>query len=351
MSSTADFKMIRPVTITDAMVTANNIPNSIAATYSAGTTYAAGDLVGLAPVYGEGQLVYRSLASGNIGHALPVPPATSTAYWSYVATVYPAYASGSTCAEGGVVTSGTMLYESLVAGNTGNALTDREKWLPLGSTNSWRAFDATYGSQAELQEEIVIVLSPGTLVNCMFLGNIDAATVTVEQSVSGFSETRSVMKRTVNSWYSFYYEGFTRVTDAVFVIPPYADSELTITISNPGQLAKCGIISVGKSIVLGTTQWGAEAGGLSFSGTTTDCFGNTTFLRRAVVKKLNISVYVLFEFADEVARLLNEYTDVPMVFIGSTELALTMIYGFLGSWSLQLEAGDTMASIEIKGLT
>jgi len=66
-------RVIPKLPITDARLTSSTVPELVAATYAGGTTYAAGDRVGLAPVYGEAQIVYESLQAANIGHALPVP--------------------------------------------------------------------------------------------------------------------------------------------------------------------------------------------------------------------------------------------------------------------------------------
>jgi hypothetical protein len=50
--------------------------------YTGGTTYAKGDIVvDSLYVQGWGYLCYKSLVAGNVGHALPVYPVSSTAYW------------------------------------------------------------------------------------------------------------------------------------------------------------------------------------------------------------------------------------------------------------------------------
>ena len=353
--STADFKMIRPLTVTDALLTSITVPETVAATYAGGTTYAAGDRVGLAPVYGAAQLVYESLSAGNVGNPLPVPPATTTAFWAYVSSVYPPYASGSSCGVGGIVSSVStdvhLLYESLVAANTGNALTDTTKWMPLGSTNARAMFDVTYGSQTTQVDEIVFVITPGTIINSVFLGNLDASSVTVTQSVSGYTSTQALNSHQVLNWYDWYYEDIIHKNDVVFLdVPPYPASTLTITITSPGGTAGCGLCVVGKAATIGTTRWEVFAGIVSYSGTTTDGFGNTTFLARAGVKKLNLDVYVQPGFESEAHRLLSIYTDTPMVFIGSTEYDLLMLYGYLGEWSVPVSIVGKTAPIELRGL-
>ncbi len=354
--STADFKMIRPISVTDALLTSTTVPETVADTYVSVFYYAIGDLAGLAPVYGAAQLVYESLSDNNVGNALPVPPATENAYWAYVASVYPPYASGSSCNTGGVVSSISsdihLLYESLVDSNTGNALADTTKWMLLGATNANAMFDTTYGSQSTQADEIVVVLTPGTTINSVFLGNLDAASVTVTQSVSGYTSTQALNSHEVLTWYDWYYEDVVRQADAVFLdVPPYPASTLTITITNTGDTAGCGLCVIGKAATLGTTRWEVMGGVLSYSGTSTDGFGNTTFLARANLKRLNLEVNITEGYASEAHRLLTLFTDTPMVFIGSSENALTMLYGYLGTWEVPLSAEGKPAPIELRALS
>jgi len=57
-------------------------PVMISDNYAAGTTYALDDVVkDTTYVQGWGYLCYKSMTAGNIGHPLPVYPATETAYW------------------------------------------------------------------------------------------------------------------------------------------------------------------------------------------------------------------------------------------------------------------------------
>ncbi|MFZ2309595.1 MAG: hypothetical protein WAW73_19635 [Rhodoferax sp.] len=350
MSTTCDFKMIRPVDVTDARLSSTSVPEATISEYAGGTTYAAGARAGI--TLGTVQTVYESLQNANTGHA----PASSPSWWRLLGVVYAAYNPATTYAQGEIVSNIAAnvheLYESVVAANVGNALTDTAKWLLLGSTNARAMFDSTYGSQTTNAESIVAVIAPGVLVNSMFLGNLDASSVSLAQSVSGYAKTINLNSHLVRDWYSYFYEDLVRVKDVVFDdIPPYAASSLTLTVSNPGDTAKCGICSIGKSVTLGETAWDVIGGNISYSGTTTDGFGYTTFVPRANVKKLNLDVYISRGFESEAHRLLSLYTDVPMVFIGSTDYSMTMAYGYLGNWQVPITNSGKPAPIEIKGLT
>jgi hypothetical protein len=346
--SASDFKIVRPLAIAGGILSSTNIPESVAATYSTGTTYAAGALAGLAPTYGQPQIVWASKKNGNLNH-----PQVVGEWWRFAGIVYPAYNSGSSCNKGGIVTDLTnhVLYESLVDSNTGNPLTDRTKWLNIGPTNAWAMFDDVYGSQSSSGEEIVFELTPGTIINTLFLGNLSGVEVTVSQSVSGWTETKSLIRHPVTNWYDFYYETPIQDTDVLFEgIPPVSTGVLTVKISAPAGTAKCGLCVAGKSARIGTTVWEVFGGILSYSGTTTDAFGNTKFLRRQAAKKLNLDIMIDAGFETEAHRLLTQYTDMPLVCVGTSEYGMAMVYGHIKSFSVPLSITGRPAPLEIHGL-
>lgn len=362
-----DFRIIRPVEITDAILTSSNVPETVAATYSGATTYALADRVGLAPVNGAAQLIYESLSAGNIGNPLPVPPATSTAFWRYVSSVYPAYSAAVTYAIGDIVSSiGTnthLRYESLVAGNLNNALTLETKWLhvgslkvttgePYNSTNRWSLFDQSYNSQTSNAESIVMVLTPGVLVNAIAFLNVEGVSIRIQQSVSGYDQTITLQTHPVDNWYDWYYEELINEDEALFTgIPPYALSTITVTISAPGGTAKCGVCVLGKEKLLGTTLWGMNKSIQDYSRVTENVFGDISLSRGRYAERLNLDVRLTPGSENEVVRQMKSHRAEPLVFVGSTSFSLSIVYGFLGAWKVPCELTGGFMPVEIRGLT
>lgn len=346
--SAADFRMIRPLAVTNAILTSCTVPEAVVTEYAGATTYALNDIRGVTT--GTAQIVYQSLQAANTGNT----PASSPTWWQLLGTVYAAYAGGTTYALGDTVTDLTnhLLYESLVAGNLGNALTDTTKWLSLGSTTRWKQFDKAVNSQTSAPETITQVFTPGELVNTVTLLNVDGASATVTQSVSGYSVTKSLVRHDVLNWYDFYYEIPVRSGDVAFTdIPPYPTSTLTITVDNAGADAAIGGCFLGKSRTIGKTQWDLSGGVLSYSTTTTSTQGDITMVRRSNAKRLNFNVQIESGFESEAYRLLSLYTDVEMVFIGAEDYSMTIAYGFLGQWEVPVSNSGKTAPIEIRGLT
>lgn len=345
--SASDFLLIRPIAMTDAILTSSSIPETVAATYSGATTYAAGDRAGPAPVTGQAQLIWESLQNGNTGNAQ-----TEGAWWTYVGSVYPAYSAGTAYVTGDYAQDNTnhLIYRKLTNG-TGDALTDATKWELIGSTNRWAMFDSKYQTVSSEGTEIEMVLTPGQLVTSLALLNTTGASATVVQSVSGYSRTISLVSHEVLSWYDFYYELPIRTGEAIFDdIPPYAASTLTVTIDNTGGTASVGVLVIGKQKVLGATQWEANRSISDYSRAVEADDGSVSLVQGNYSKRLNVDVRIEPGFESEATRILEEFRATPLVFVGSSEYSMTIIYGFLGGWFVPISNTGRPASIEIKGL-
>lgn len=348
MSTDADFRMIRPVDVLDANLVSTSVPEATVANYAGGTTYALGARSG--DTVGTVQTVYESLQNANTGHT----PASSPTWWKRLGVVYAAYNVGTSFGLGDIVSNIATdvhdLYKSQVAGNIGNALTDTTKWLKLGSTNARAMYDDTYESQTTNADSIVSVHSMGTVTNTLFLGNLDASSVDVVQSGSGYTRHLNLNSHPVTNWYDWWYEDVVRIQDAVLTdVPPYPASTITVSINYPGSIAKCGIALLGKGISIGTTQQDMSASFVSFSGTTTDGFGYTTFAKRGSIKTLDLEVDIFPGYEDEAYRLLEKFSDVVMLFITTTKNTLGMLYGSLAGWSVPLGVNGKKAPIKLKG--
>jgi hypothetical protein len=212
-------------------------------------------------------------------------------------------------------------------------------------------FDKVVNSQTTAQDSITVVINPGDLVNTVGLLNVIGAQVTVSQTDSGYSRTKSLVRHDVLSWYDWFYEEPIREGDVVFDgIPPYINSSLTITVESPGAPVAIGCCILGKSRTIGKTAWDLTGGVLSYSSSSTDQFGNVTMVKRDNAKTLNFEVYIPAGFESEAYRLLRLYTDVEMLCIGAEDYTMTYSYGFLGQWTVPVTNSGKTAHIEWKGL-
>lgn len=346
--SDADFRLVPRIPITDTALTSSSVPELTVTEYASGTTYAVGDIRGVST--GTKQLVYLSLQAGNTGNA----PDSSPTWWRLLGTVYATYSSGVTYDLGDVVTdpASHQLYSSLIAGNTGQLLSNGTKWKSIGATNRWKAFDRIVNSQTVAPESITFTLTPPGVANTLMLLNLAGNAVSISQAASGYSKTKSLVRHEVTNWYDFLYQEPIRAGDAVFeAIPPYPGSPIMVTVSNPGAEAAVGLVLLGKSITIGTTQWELTAGVLSYSTSTTDGDGNIEMRKRPNARRMNLEVAIRQGFETEAYRILTTYTDVEIGAIAATQYEMTYGYGFLGQWEVPISITGKKAPIEFRSLT
>lgn len=324
--------VIDPYPILDANLIGSSVPELPVTEYAPGTTYAAGARAGITT--GTVQAIYESLQSANSDN----PPSSAPAWWKYVGSVYHLYSPSVTYGIGDVVANIAAgvheLYESLVAPNLGNALSDATKWTRrLYGTNRWRALDQLTNSATEAPNNITFTLSPGGVFNRLFLGGVSASSVTVTQNdaIDGtvFSDTASMaLPSSGCSMYGWLFNPIQR--RKVYLSPPllpYRNSTITVSIDRPGDIAKCGMLAVGMARYLGDSQYGASPGVNDYSSRTITPFGESKTVVRDSAKSLSDIFLVNNNELDAVYDFLNERRQKNMVWIIEQSMESLIGYG------------------------
>lgn len=347
--------IIRPQTVTDAALYSSNVVETAPAAYNAGTTYAAGATAYRGTV-GQLLTVYTSLQNGNTGNT----PESSPAWWSVSGYTYAAYSGATTYASGDLVQNNTthLVYESLAAGNVGNALTNTAKWLEVSSTNRWKMFDNSNTAQTTNPNSIAVTLNATGRVDSVALCNISASslrvTMTDETDGTVFDQTYSLISPSgIQDWWSYFYEPIVRVTDiTVRDMPLYGDPTIAITLTETGGTAECGTCVIGLSKNIGTTINGMRLGITDYSRKDVDAFGNYSITERAFSKRRTFNVMVANSSVDVLDNLLASYRATPIVYVGSDNYASSIAYGFYKDFNVEINYGErSLCTLEIEGLT
>jgi hypothetical protein len=296
-------KLIRPTTLTDAMLTTSTAPENDYAVWSAGTAYAVGARV--------------------------------------------------------ILTATHRRYEAL-AGSTGvNPVSDPSNWLDIGPTNRWAMFDDRVGTATTRAGSLQVVLAPGATDGVALIDtNGESATVTLMVSGSPlYSKTQSfnVGGTAIDNWFSWFFEPLGRKSSLLFLdIPVYEAGVLTVTVirDNPADLVSCGTLLVGRQFTIGDTEHGADIGIIDYSRKETDQFGVTSVVERAFAKRMTARVVMQTSAIDDVHRNLAALRATPVLWIGSESFESLTVYGFYKEFSIDL-AFPTVSycSLTIEGLT
>jgi hypothetical protein len=296
-------KIIRPVTIDDAVFQSSDVPENDYAAWAGGTTYADGDRV--------------------------------------------------------IVTTGYhKIYESQQAANTGNDPTtdDGTWWLEVSSTNRWKMFDAIVQDQTVQATQIVTTLQSPTVVNSMAFLNVEATTieVTVTDAVEGvvYDETFNMTSYSgIQDWYSYFFEPIIRKDQlAITDLPPYANAEIEITINSSAD-AKIGALVMGQFANLGLSQHGASLSIIDYSTKTTDAQGRVTITDGPYADKMEVDVVLDTSVIGQANATLSSLRTTPAVWIAEDNNDDLVIYGYYREFDIIL-SNPTISriSLEIEGL-
>ena len=301
-------KLIRPVTLTDSVLTSSNVPETDFSEWDSGTTYAVGDKV--------------------------------------------------------ISTTTHRIYEALL-GSTGvdptGSATDPATWLDLGATNRWKAFDQKISDKVSNLNTIEYELTSQSVVDGLVLFNLAATdvnvTVTDSSGAEVYNETVTLTDSSaIVDWYTYFFEPPEElVTELQFLdLPPYFGSTISITITNvTGTNAEVGQIVFGSLKSLGATNYGTSVTIEDYSRKETDAFGNFIVVERNFAQLADFDIQFDTIRTRDIQKTLASYRSTPIVYIGADDPEYaTTIYGFYRRFDLTLQGPSlSFGAIEVEGLT
>ena len=301
--------IIRPVTITDTVLTSSNVPEADAAEFSLGTSYA---LDAEVMVTTDGvHSIYISLQAANLGNQPELDDLVAPTYWAR-----------------------------------------------KSATNKWAMFSSQINDQTEMADEIVCVFDAASLIDGIAFFNLEAQSVTVvvDDPVDGivYNETITLIDVAgVNDWFAWYFEPIVRQDVAGLLdLPPYANATITVTITNTGSIARCGVFTFGSQRRLGDTDFGTGIGIVDYSRKERDTFGNPVTVKRNFAKRANYVVTVNTGYVGTIQQTLSGLRTVDMAWIGSVDYPSTIIFGYYKDFDVILSTpSKSQLSIEVEGLT
>lgn len=386
-------KLIRPTTITDAILTSSNVTENDAddaPLWSATAVYAtAGQQVRRA----ETHRIYEAVKVASVNTvaisiaspcvvtwegcdfvdgapvklsttgALPTGLTAGTTYYAKSPTAA-GFNLAATVGGAAINTSGTQsgVHTATVSSNYGKTPEDNTGgttpyWMEVGATNKWAMFDESLSLQTEKADQIVVTIEPGR-VNTLALFGLDAEQVTVsmtsdsEGGATVYNVTRNLALSNVFDWYDYFFEPIIRQDKVVFDdLPMYADGVITVTIDNTGGTARCGEMTVGISRYIGKLQWKPRARIINYSKKTTNDFGVTRLNKRGFSDLINCELVVDNELVDEIRRVLSEYRSTVAGWVGDGDFTSMTMLGFYNDFELLInDPAGSLCSLEIEGI-
>ena len=312
---TQALRLIRPVTITAAMLGSYDVPEPATgdspdpAAYSAATTYALAARCHVATTH----MIYESVQAGNIAHD---PTTDTTNTW----------------------------------------------WVAVGATNRWRMFDQRNTSQTSRTGGIDVTATPGQVYSGIALLNVSKVSsvrITMTDPTAGVVyDVTSAMQDppSESSGYAYCFEDIVnKDTHIATDLPSYRSAALRVRFitASPSDVAVVGVMTMGQVKDIGTgVQMGARLGIQDYSVKQVNAYGDYTIVERAFAKRTSFEMWVPRTHVDSVQTLLAGVRATPCVWIGTDYYKSTVVYGFYRDFETTISYYDySVLNISLEGLT
>jgi hypothetical protein len=302
---------------------------------------------------------YIPTTTAPVTRAADVLGAGSGLVYSNVPITETPYSGSTTYAKDAQVYDPTTysMYQSLVAGNAGNALSDTSKWVPLQTVvNRWMMLDSYNNTQTSNPEEILIVLSPQALAQGVYIGNADASEVRIScyDPTDGvvYQETQNlIILDTGSSFYNWCFKRIRRRSYAVSVqLPPYYSGLVTILLKKPSGTAKCGMCVVGPLVDVGLSQYGLSREIRDYSTVNFNFDGTSNVVKRNFAKVMDVDVLLDNDMIDSVIESLEGYRQKPVAWIGAAGYGSACLFGTYTSFKNVIQYPTQSAmNLQIQG--
>jgi hypothetical protein len=346
-------KVIRPAEIGATELTSSTVQEVAPATYNSGTAYAINNTVSeLSGTNNTTANVYRSLQNANTNHT----PSTSPLWWTFLGQTYVAYNAGTSYDSTARIADATshLVYESIQNANLGQSILDTTFWVEVGPTNKYAMFDEVNTTASSAGGSIVVTVAPAGRIDSVALFNLEAATVHIVSSTSGYDETYDLTETSgIDNWYSWFFEPITRRKQLIVSdIPAYLDPTITVTIDNGTDIASVGTMIVGQALDFGMTLADSNSGILSYSKIDANQWGDYTITRRKSVKKISLQVVVDNAIVDKVRDQLGDFDAIPTAWQGTEDFSALAVYGIYRNFTIAFSyPTQSVCSLDLEGLT
>jgi hypothetical protein len=276
---------------------------------------------------------------------------------------YAAWSSVTTYAKDAKVDYGTHYYISLVNTNLNNIpdVVGSTFWSLIGPDNKHAMFDGQISTETTKATSPLIVTVAAGLVNSLALLGLTGTSVSIVMRDGGasppvYSRTIGLEGSIILDWYMYFFEPFEQLSEVVLTdLPPYSGGQITMTLSS-GSAVAIGEFLVGTVYALGenSLEQGATIGIIDYSRKDTDVdTGLTTFVQRAYSKRMSGQFLIENGSISGVQKVLSSVRAIPSVYIGSEDedYSALIVYGFYRDFSIDIAyPTHSFCRIEVEGL-
>lgn len=234
-------------------------------------------------------------------------------------------------------------------------------WAELASTNKYRMFNGVINEATQSATNLSVELTPGIV--CDGIAAVNLVNVTDVDLVIYDGDDNEIYNQNfpifdnslVIDWYEYFFSPIQyRTTFIAFDMPGgYFDMRAVVTFN--GTDISVGELIIGNQIKIGTANHGTSWEYLDFSRKTRNDFGEFEITKRDTSESVNFDLTIEYGQASYVKRQLKEFTGrftTPVLWVGTTDQDdVTLTYGYLERFYNTLDTPTlTKATAEVQGL-
>lgn len=251
------------------------------------------------------------------------------------------------------------IYVRNVDGTTATAPeSDAVNWTFRGASNPYAMFDNKNSTQTTNADEIIVEITPNTIVNGLYLANVDAFEVSVvgNDPADGeiFNETYSMQSPpTAANWYDYFFDAIRYKKSLYVPLPAYRNATFTVTITRTGGTAAVGNLVIGKVYNYGEgIEFGAGGGIISYSTNQTNQFGERELVPRGYSNKAQCNIWVPSTEADYFFDLVVSLRDTVCLYVLTEKFQFMQVLGFVKTCEPVINYEDTVIfNAQIEGIS
>jgi len=273
---------------------------------------------------------------------------------------YPAWVSGTTYAIDDYVIR-TSIHRVFKSANNFTSTVapedDPNNWVDWGATNAYKIVDEFVNTRTEKAESFTFSFTQAEVCDTMALFNLEAGTVrgVMNDGITDVhDQTYNLDDTAIADWYDYFYEDFILRSDLYIELPTYRNITYTVTVTNTGGTAACGLIVVGRAKDLGCTLTNPNVGILDYSKKETNEWGGTFLAKGKIAKRADCSVMMDTGFVDEFNRRLAKIAGEAVLFIGDEReggFESLLIYGFYRDFGIIIQSSEkSECTLSLEGL-
>jgi len=297
-------KIIKSTTVTDAILTATDVPESEYSAWASGTTYALDARVYLASTH----KVYQSLQAANTAK----DPATEGLWW-----------------------------------------------VEVEPTNRWKLFDLSTTSQTQITGNSYYELTPGRAVNAVallnFSGLVSVRVRLTDPSFGVVYDHTTAIRKSISSpsWYAWFFEPRTELTQIILSdLPSYPNAVLRIDFECPSAAIGVCIFGSQSDIGMGGAEYGLRLGIQDYSRKERNDWGDTVLVQRAYAKRCSFNLPIENSELDATYALLSSLRATPCLWMVSDQYQSLVLFGFYNNFEITISYSQySDCSLDLESLT